>query len=71
MNTVCTTIIFNFFSKGQLETEGHVAVSHSDFFLEESSSSPLLIIIRNEDIAEHIFKVNKITAKEILKFENR
>uniref|UniRef100_A0A8C6T247 DUF3715 domain-containing protein n=1 Tax=Neogobius melanostomus TaxID=47308 RepID=A0A8C6T247_9GOBI len=48
-----------FFSKTReyLEAEGHIAVQPSDFFLRESNSSPLLVIIRNEDIAEHIFKV--------------
>lgn len=49
-----------FFNKtrGYLEAEGHISVQPSEFFLKESSgSSPLLVIIRNEDIAEHIFKV--------------
>ncbi|XP_040894265.1 uncharacterized protein tasor2 isoform X2 [Toxotes jaculatrix] len=44
-------------TKGQLEAEGHIAVQPSEFFLGEDSSSPLLIILRNEDIAEHIFEV--------------
>ncbi|XP_039990013.1 uncharacterized protein tasor2 isoform X2 [Xiphias gladius] len=44
-------------SKAQLEAEGHTAVQPSEFFLGEGSSSSLLIIIRNEDIAEHICEV--------------
>uniref|UniRef100_A0A3B3ZQ86 Uncharacterized protein n=1 Tax=Periophthalmus magnuspinnatus TaxID=409849 RepID=A0A3B3ZQ86_9GOBI len=48
-----------FFNKTQayLEAEGHIAVQPSDFFIRESSSSPLLVIVRNEDIAGHIFEV--------------
>lgn len=42
--------------KAQLEAQGHTAVQPSEFFLEESSST-LLIILRNEDIAEHICEV--------------
>ncbi|XP_044050552.1 uncharacterized protein tasor2 isoform X2 [Siniperca chuatsi] len=43
-------------TKAQLEAEGHTAVQPSEFFVEDSSSS-LLIILRNEDIAEHICEV--------------
>ncbi|MEQ2313376.1 hypothetical protein AMECASPLE_001367 [Ameca splendens] len=43
--------------KAQLEAEGHTAVQPSEFFLGEDSSSSLLIILRNEDIAEHICKI--------------
>ncbi|XP_015246500.1 PREDICTED: protein FAM208B isoform X2 [Cyprinodon variegatus] len=43
-------------TRDQLEAEGHSAVQPSEFFLEDSSSS-LLIILRNEDIADHICKV--------------
>ncbi|XP_023283530.1 protein FAM208B [Seriola lalandi dorsalis] len=44
-------------TKAQLEAEGHTAVQPSEFFLTEGSSSSLLIILRNEDIAEHICEV--------------
>uniref|UniRef100_A0A096MD55 Transcription activation suppressor family member 2 n=1 Tax=Poecilia formosa TaxID=48698 RepID=A0A096MD55_POEFO len=44
-------------TKAQLETEGHTAVQPSEFFLGEDGSSSLLIILRNEDIAEHICKI--------------
>ncbi|XP_030586391.1 uncharacterized protein tasor2 isoform X2 [Archocentrus centrarchus] len=44
-------------TKAQLEAEGHTAIQPSDFFLGEDSSSSSIIIIRNEDIAEHICKV--------------
>ncbi|XP_055011431.1 uncharacterized protein LOC129409429 isoform X2 [Boleophthalmus pectinirostris] len=49
----------DFFNRTQahLEAEGHIAVQPSDFFIRENSSSPLLVIIRNEDIAGHIFEV--------------
>lgn len=40
-----------------MEAEGHTAVQPSEFFLGEDSSSSLLIILRNEDIAEHICEV--------------
>jgi len=43
--------------KAHLEAEGHTAVQPSEFFLGEDSSSSLLIILRNEDIAEHIIEV--------------
>ncbi|XP_070763138.1 protein TASOR [Enoplosus armatus] len=44
-------------TKAQLEAEGHTAVQPSEFFLGEDSSSSLLIILRNEDIAGHICEV--------------
>ncbi|XP_031717407.1 uncharacterized protein tasor2 isoform X2 [Anarrhichthys ocellatus] len=44
-------------TKAQLEAEGHTAVQPSQFFLDEDSSSSLLIILRNEDISEHICEV--------------
>ncbi|XP_068458450.1 protein TASOR 2 isoform X2 [Clinocottus analis] len=44
-------------TKAQLEAEGHTAAQPSQFFLGEDSSSSLLIILRNEDIAEHICEV--------------
>ncbi|XP_054896948.1 uncharacterized protein tasor2 isoform X2 [Poeciliopsis prolifica] len=44
-------------TKAQLETEGHTAVQPSEFFLGEDGSSSLLIILRNEDIAEHVCKI--------------
>ncbi|XP_042351730.1 uncharacterized protein tasor2 isoform X2 [Plectropomus leopardus] len=47
-------------TKVQLEAEGHTAVQPSEFFLAEDSSSSLLIILRNEDIAEHICEVPRL-----------
>ncbi|XP_070829311.1 protein TASOR 2 [Chaetodon trifascialis] len=44
-------------TKAQLEAEGHTAVQPSEFFLNEDSSSSLFIILRNEDIAQHICEV--------------
>ncbi|XP_076590197.1 uncharacterized protein tasor2 [Chaetodon auriga] len=44
-------------TKAQLEAEGHTAVQPSEFFLNEESSSSLFIILRNEDIAQHICEV--------------
>ncbi|CAG08688.1 unnamed protein product [Tetraodon nigroviridis] len=44
-------------TKVQLEAQGHTAVQPSEFFLTEEASSTLLIILRNEDIAEHICEV--------------
>ncbi|XP_073328236.1 uncharacterized protein tasor2 [Pagrus major] len=44
-------------TKAHLEAEGHTAVQPSEFFLDGDSTSSLLIIIRNEDIAEHICEV--------------
>uniref|UniRef100_A0A8C9ZFP0 DUF3715 domain-containing protein n=1 Tax=Sander lucioperca TaxID=283035 RepID=A0A8C9ZFP0_SANLU len=46
-----------FFEETKLEAEGHTAVQPSEFFLGEDSSSSLLIILRNEDIAEHICEI--------------
>uniref|UniRef100_A0A3Q3NET7 Transcription activation suppressor family member 2 n=1 Tax=Mastacembelus armatus TaxID=205130 RepID=A0A3Q3NET7_9TELE len=45
-----------FFKETKLEAVGHTAVEPCEFFLGEDSSS-LLIIIRNEDIADHICEV--------------
>uniref|UniRef100_A0A8D3A9B3 DUF3715 domain-containing protein n=1 Tax=Scophthalmus maximus TaxID=52904 RepID=A0A8D3A9B3_SCOMX len=45
------------FDETKLEAVGHTAVQPSEFFLGEGSSSSLLIILRNEDIAEHICEV--------------
>ncbi|XP_049929954.1 uncharacterized protein tasor2 isoform X2 [Epinephelus moara] len=47
-------------TKAQLEAEGHTAVQPSEFFLSEDSASSLLIILRNEDIAEHICEVPRL-----------
>uniref|UniRef100_A0A3Q2ZP21 Uncharacterized LOC108230070 n=1 Tax=Kryptolebias marmoratus TaxID=37003 RepID=A0A3Q2ZP21_KRYMA len=44
-------------TKAHMEAEGHTAVQPSEFFPGEGSSSCLLIILRNEDIAEHICKI--------------
>ncbi|XP_028286477.1 uncharacterized protein tasor2 isoform X2 [Parambassis ranga] len=44
-------------TKAQLEAEGHTSVQPPEFFLGEDSSSSLLIILRNEDIAEHICEI--------------
>ncbi|KAM7002166.1 protein TASOR 2 [Tautogolabrus adspersus] len=49
-------------TKVQLEAEGHTAVHTSEFFLDKGSSSSLLIILRNEDIAEHICEVPHLLA---------
>lgn len=46
-----------FLLKVHLEAEGHTAVQPSEFFLDEGSTPSLLIVIRNEDIAEHICEV--------------
>ncbi|KAM9854806.1 uncharacterized protein tasor2 [Aulostomus maculatus] len=43
-------------TKALLEAEGHVPVQPSQFFSEGGSSS-LLVILRNEDIAEHVCEV--------------
>uniref|UniRef100_A0A3Q1J401 Uncharacterized protein n=1 Tax=Anabas testudineus TaxID=64144 RepID=A0A3Q1J401_ANATE len=45
-----------FFEKTKLEAQGHTAIESSEFFPPEDSSS-LLIVLRNEDIAEHICEV--------------
>ncbi|XP_041692849.2 uncharacterized protein LOC121531610 isoform X1 [Coregonus clupeaformis] len=45
-------------TKELLEAEGHIAVEQSQFCLgKDSPSCPLHIILRNEDIAEHICEV--------------
>ncbi|XP_046889551.1 uncharacterized protein tasor2 isoform X3 [Hypomesus transpacificus] len=45
-------------TKELLESEGHYEVGPPQFFLNEDvPSSPLIIIIRNEDIADHICEV--------------
>ncbi|XP_069019683.1 protein TASOR 2 isoform X1 [Embiotoca jacksoni] len=44
-------------TKAQLEAEGHTAIQPSEFFGGEDSSSSPIIILRNEDIAEHICEV--------------
>lgn len=52
--------------KAHLEAEGHTAVQPSEFFLDAESSSSLLIILRNEDIAEHICEVIDQLIKKIV-----
>ncbi|XP_043103207.1 uncharacterized protein tasor2 isoform X2 [Puntigrus tetrazona] len=44
-------------TKNLLEVEGHRPVKPDDFDLNGDNQSPLLIILRNEDIAEHICEV--------------
>ncbi|XP_029553074.1 uncharacterized protein LOC115152387 isoform X2 [Salmo trutta] len=45
-------------TKELLEAEGHITVEESQFCLgKDTPSSPLYIILRNEDIAEHICEV--------------
>ncbi|XP_076139397.1 uncharacterized protein LOC143122492 [Alosa pseudoharengus] len=45
-------------TKERLESDGHVAVEPHQFELDaRGPSSPLLIIVRNEDIAEHICEI--------------
>lgn len=44
-------------TKDLLEAEGHTAVEPYDFDLDVNGQNPLLIIMRNEDIAEYICKV--------------
>ncbi|XP_051758450.1 uncharacterized protein LOC127517196 isoform X3 [Ctenopharyngodon idella] len=44
-------------TKHLLEIEGHIPVEPNEFNLSDDSQSPLLIILRNEDIAEHICEV--------------
>uniref|UniRef100_A0A3B3H2C3 Uncharacterized protein n=1 Tax=Oryzias latipes TaxID=8090 RepID=A0A3B3H2C3_ORYLA len=44
-------------TKVHLESEGHIAVQPSQFFICEENSTSLFIILKNEDIAEHICKV--------------
>ncbi|KAK3540454.1 hypothetical protein QTP70_031005 [Hemibagrus guttatus] len=40
-----------------LEAEGHTAVEPYEFEFDANGQTPLLIILRNEDIAEHVFEV--------------
>ncbi|KAJ8411252.1 hypothetical protein AAFF_G00172580 [Aldrovandia affinis] len=48
-------------TKTLLETEGHVSVEPDRFDLEGcGSSTPLLIILRNEDIADHISTIPRL-----------
>ncbi|XP_067250593.1 protein TASOR 2 isoform X4 [Chanodichthys erythropterus] len=44
-------------TKHLLEIEGHIPVEPNEFNLSDDCQSPLLIILRNEDIAEHICEV--------------
>ncbi|KAK7136215.1 hypothetical protein R3I94_014762 [Phoxinus phoxinus] len=44
-------------TKHMLEIEGHKQVEPEEFDLSNDGQSPLLIILRNEDIAEHICEV--------------
>ncbi|XP_061750274.1 protein TASOR 2 isoform X2 [Nerophis ophidion] len=44
-------------TKSQLESEGHIAVQPSRFFVAGEDRSPLLIVVRNEDIAASICQV--------------
>uniref|UniRef100_A0A3P9HHQ9 Uncharacterized protein n=1 Tax=Oryzias latipes TaxID=8090 RepID=A0A3P9HHQ9_ORYLA len=44
-------------TKVHLESEGHIAVQPSQFFICEENFTSLFIILKNEDIAEHICKV--------------
>ncbi|XP_013765008.1 uncharacterized protein tasor2 isoform X3 [Pundamilia nyererei] len=44
-------------TKAQLEAEGHTPVQPSEFFPGDDCSSSLIIILKNEDIAEHICEV--------------
>lgn len=50
-----------FFSELQdlLEAEGHTTVEPYKFHFDSSGQTPLLIILRNEDIAEHICEVRQ------------
>lgn len=52
--------------KVRLEADGHTAVQPTEFFLVEESPSTLLIILRNEDIAEHICEVTEWVSERIL-----
>lgn len=51
---------FMFVQKAHLELEGHTAVQPSEFFLGDNGST-LIIILRNEDIVEHICEVMGFT----------
>ncbi|XP_077079732.1 uncharacterized protein LOC143732486 [Siphateles boraxobius] len=44
-------------TKHMMEIEGHIQVEPEEFDLSSDGQSPLLIILRNEDIAEHICEV--------------
>ncbi|XP_076860254.1 uncharacterized protein tasor2 isoform X2 [Brachyhypopomus gauderio] len=44
-------------TKDLLEAEGHTAVEPYQFDIDGSGQTPLLILLRNEDIAEHICEV--------------
>ncbi|XP_051949846.1 uncharacterized protein tasor2 [Xyrauchen texanus] len=44
-------------TKNLLEIEGHIHVEPDEFDLDGNSQSPLLIVLRNEDIAEHVCEV--------------
>ncbi|MCI4380631.1 hypothetical protein PGIGA_G00242210 [Pangasianodon gigas] len=44
-------------TKDLLEAEGHAAIEPYQFDIDANGQTPLLIILRNEDIAEHIFEV--------------
>ncbi|XP_060788342.1 uncharacterized protein tasor2 isoform X4 [Neoarius graeffei] len=44
-------------TKDLLEAEGHTAVEPYQFDFDAHGKTPLLIILRNEDVAEHIFQV--------------
>ncbi|XP_013125988.1 uncharacterized protein tasor2 isoform X1 [Oreochromis niloticus] len=47
-------------TKAQLEAEGHTSVQPSEFFPGDDCSSSLIIILKNEDIAEHICEVPQL-----------
>ncbi|XP_041853778.1 protein TASOR 2 isoform X2 [Melanotaenia boesemani] len=44
-------------TKAHLEAAGHTAVQPAEFFIGQDNSSSLFIILRNEDIEEHICKI--------------
>ncbi|XP_056628835.1 uncharacterized protein tasor2 isoform X2 [Triplophysa dalaica] len=44
-------------TRNLLMMEGHIPVEPEEFDLSDSSQTPLLIVLRNEDIAEHISEV--------------
>ncbi|XP_067359049.1 protein TASOR 2 isoform X2 [Channa argus] len=46
-------------TRAQLEKQGHIAVQPDEFFTGEETSS-LIIILKNEDIAEHICEVPQL-----------
>lgn len=61
--------LFLFIQKAHLELEGHTAVQPSEFLLGDDGST-LIIVLRNEDIEEHICEViilliTKLTAKDL------